>query len=206
MARDVGNSAVVTALNSGQLKTALMFEMSLVDDNGNREYIYATDNNNAISYNGVLYYALGHLVGISGIEEFNDSRIAQVTVTLSGLDNNMVPTILSYNYMDRPLKIYRAFLSDTTTAGGEDDGEDSSELLDQPLCIFEGTTDSPHIEESQSQSTLTVSINASSRFSEFSLRSGRHTNHQEQQTYASGDLMFEQIGKMSKDLVWGMDD
>tara|TARA_R100001086_G_scaffold238071_2_gene162551 strand:- start:2884 stop:3510 length:627 start_codon:yes stop_codon:yes gene_type:complete len=207
MARDVGNSSVVTALNNGDIKTAYLFEASLLDiANNEEELIYATDNNYNISCNNNTYYALGYFLNVTGLEEFNDSRIAKVTVNLSGVDSNLIGAILDYQYLDRPCKIQRVFISESKTTFDSDvQGTKSQQLLDDPITIFEGTIESPVITESQSKGEVTVQLSASSRFSEFTLKSGRHTNPEEQRFFDSGDKLFDMVGKIDPNLVWGQD-
>ena len=207
MPRDIGNTSVDTALTSGQVKTAHLFEAVLFDTANNvEEVIYATDNNYNINCDDTTYYALGYLLAISGLEEFNDSRIASLTVTLSGVDSNLVGSILQYQYLDRPCVVKRVFISeDKTTLDEDTQGTKSAQLLDDPIVIFEGTIESPVITESQSGEHVTVQLSASSRFSEFTLKSGRHTNPEEQKFYAQGDKLFDMVGKIDQNLVWGQD-
>tara|TARA_B100000519_G_scaffold200465_1_gene213670 strand:- start:1024 stop:1650 length:627 start_codon:yes stop_codon:yes gene_type:complete len=207
MPRNVGNSSVTTALNSGQIKTAHLFEAVLFDTANNvEEIIYATDNNYNINHSDNTYYALGYLLSISGLQEFNDSRIASLTVTLTGVDENLVGSILQYQYLDRPCKVQRIFLSESKTTFDEDtQSVKSAQLLDEPITIFEGTIETPVITESQSSGEVTVQLSASSRFSEFTLKSGRHTNPQEQKFYSFSDKLFDMVGKIDQNLVWGQD-
>lgn len=207
MPRDIGNSSVTTALASGQVRTAHLFEAVLFDTVNNvEEVLYCTDNSYDINCDDNTYYALGFLLGISGLEEYNDSRIATVTVQLSGVDSNLIGTILQYKYLDRPCKIHRVFLSEEKTTLDEDaQGTKSAQIIDDKILIFEGTIESPVITESQTKNQVIVQLSASSRFSEFTLKSGRHTNPQEQRFYDSGDKLFDMVGKIDPNLVWGQD-
>lgn len=206
MPRDVGNSDVVTVLNSGEIKTAYLFEARLFDTANNlEEKIYATDNHYDLRHNDNYYYALGYFLTVQGIEEFNDSRIASVTVQLSGVDSSLIGSVLSYEYLDRYCCIKRVFLTEQKTSITSSASTQSPQIIDQPVTIFEGTIESPVIRESASQGQITVQLSASSRFSEFTLKSGRHTNPEEQRFYDSGDKLFDMVGKIDPNLVWGQD-
>ena len=207
MPRSIGNSNVTTAITNGSIRTAHLFEAVLFDTANNvEEVIYATDNSYSINCDDNTYYALGYLLGISGLEEYNDSRIARVTVQLSGVSSNLLASVLQYSYLDRPSKIKRIFLSeDKTTLDEDTQATKSAQLLDDPVLIFEGTIENPVITESQSGETITIQLSASSRFSEFTLKSGRHTNPQEQRFFDSGDKLFDMVGKIDPNLVWGQD-
>lgn len=211
MSRNVGGSGVVTALESRQVRTCHLFEMTVFNSVENEsETLYATDNAFDIVHDAKNYSALGLFLNVTGIEEFTDSRINQVTVQLSGVAENLISTILSYEYIDQPLIIKRAFLSTETVAGTITDplnafDDATPSLLADPVIIFEGGAERPQITESQQDNYVIVTIQASSRFSEFQLNSGRHTNPEEQKFYDSTDRLFEQVGKIDQNLVWGLD-
>tara|TARA_Y100000004_G_scaffold74501_2_gene83683 strand:- start:7659 stop:8297 length:639 start_codon:yes stop_codon:yes gene_type:complete len=211
MGRDVGNNDVVTALESRKVRTCHLYEISVFNTAENRrETIYGTDYAYDIFHNGIPYSAVGYLLNISGLEEFNDSRIATVTVQLSGVAETLIGTLLSYEYLDQPLIIKRAFINETGVTIPDADEEleelvSSPQLIDEPVVIFEGGIERPQINESQESGYVIVSIQASSRFSEFLLHSGRHTNPQEQKFYDPSDRFFDQVGRIDKNLVWGLD-
>lgn len=207
MPREIGNSSVVNELNSGSVRTAYLFELSLLDvANNEEELIYCTNNSYNIRYEGLTYYALGYLLNVSGLEEYSDSRISSVTVQLAGINESLIGTLLSYQYLDRPCCIKRIFLSDDKIVEtGDGDSQTSEQLLDLPVTIFEGTVETPVINESQSKGEVVIQISASSRFSEFQMKSGRHTNPVEQLSYDSGDKLFDMVGKIDPNLVWGKD-
>lgn len=204
---------VITAINGNRVRTAYLFELSLSEPStGELETLYATNNNYDITYEGFTYSSVGFLLSVEGIEEFTDSRISSVTVSLAGISETVLGTLLSYDYIDKPLKIKRVFVDDNTHIGeGADDVLDSVEgdsvqIIGEPVVIFEGGTEKPTITESQSKGYLIVTLSASSKFAEFESRNGRHTNPAEQKFYDPSDRIFEQVGKIDPNLVWGKED
>ena len=210
MARDI-DSGIITELDSKRVRTAYLFEITLTDPvTGAPESLYATNNVYDIIYEQNIYTAAGFLLNIEGIEEFTDSRISNVTVSLAGVAENLIGTLLAYDYLDKPLCIKRVFLDDTQHIGEDSDfldaTEDSVQIIGEPITIFEGGTESPTITESQTKGYVVVTLQATSRFAEFQTRNGRHTNPAEQKFYDSSDRIFEQVGKIDPNLVWGKED
>lgn len=152
---------------------------------------YATDAYRTIVWNGNTYPALGHFLDFDGVEEVSDLTITQCRVQLSGVDQTMISTVLSHEYIDRRLVIRKGFLS-----GAE-------AVLIDPLPIFDGRVDSPEIAEDPASGSCTVSISASSHWIDFERTPGRHTNHEEQQIWFPGDLGFEYVSQLNKQIKWG---
>lgn len=152
---------------------------------------YATDAYRSIDWNGNTYPALGHFLEYSGIEEAGDLTITQASVQLSGVDQTLIAAILAYEYIDRRLVIRKGFL----------DGSEA--VLIDPLPIFDGRVDSPAIEEDPTDGRCIVTISASSHWIDFERTPGRHTNHEEQQIWFPGDLGFEYVSQLNRQITWG---
>jgi hypothetical protein len=61
----------------------------------------------------------------------------------------------------------------------------------------------PVIQENPDEGTCTLAIEAASHWVDFERRSGRHTNHAEQQVWFAGDKGFEFASEVMKDIPWG---
>ena len=153
--------------------------------------IYITDAWREVIWDGQPYSALGHFINFSDIEETSELQVANITVQLSGVDQSAVSAVLSENYIDRPLRIYKAFLDDDLA------------IIADPILIFEGRMDSPVINENPDDGTCTVQVSASSAWVDFERLSGRHTNHEEQQIFFPGDKGFEFVSSVAADIFWG---
>lgn len=152
---------------------------------------YATDAYRQVTWNGVDYPALGHFLDFDGVEESSDMTINQCRVQLSGVDQTLIAAILAYEYIDRRLVIRKGFLTG------------SEALMIDPLPIFDGRVDAPEIAEDPATGACTVTIAASSHWIDFERTPGRHTNHEEQQLWFPGDLGFEYVSQLNRQIKWG---
>lgn len=152
---------------------------------------YLTDAYKAVSYGGNNYEPVGHFMSFSDIEETAELIVSNVTVSLSGVDQAWISTMLSETYIDRQIMIYVGFL------------DDAQQLVTDPVLIFDGRIDSPTITENPESGTCMVTVSATNTWVDFNRTAGRHTNHEEQQLFFPGDKGFEFASVMKKDLVWG---
>jgi len=153
--------------------------------------IYITDAWRNIVWNGQTYTALGHFLGFSDIEETSELQVANLTAQLSGVDQSVISAVLTENYIDRPLKIYKGLL------------DENMAVIADPILIFEGRMDSPVIEENPDDGSCTVAVTATNAWVDFERLSGRHTNHEEQQLFFPGDMGFEFSSEVTKEITWG---
>jgi hypothetical protein len=72
-----------------------------------------------------------------------------------------------------------------------------------PILIFEGRMDSPVIDENPDNGSCIVSVSATNAWVDFERKSGRHTNHEEQQIFFPGDRGFEFVSELTKEITWG---
>jgi uncharacterized protein CbrC (UPF0167 family) len=163
----------------------------LVSVNFDSGTIYMTDSFKDVVYDGNTYQAVGHLMGISDIEEAAEVIVSSVTLSLSGIDQVWISNVLQEDYIDRTVKIYTAFM------------DESWALVVDPVLIFEGRMDQPSIEEDPDAGTSSVSVSVTNAWVDFSRKTGRHTNHEEQTLHFAGDKGFEFASEVTPDIVWG---
>jgi hypothetical protein len=143
------------------------------------------------------YQATGNLMSFDTIQESTDLQISKLSVILSGVDRTFTAALLSYEYLDQPLKVYRIFL------------DDNEQIQHVPMLVFSGNIDTPVITDDPSSGSSTISISAASVFVDFERRSGRKTNQSEQDLYNSvnsltdADTGFEYNTNSSTDIWWG---
>lgn len=152
---------------------------------------YATDAFRAVEWGGNTYPALGHFLAFDGIEETADLAVTQVRVQMSGVDQSLISLLLSYDYIDRRLVIRQGFLDASDT------------LIIDPLAIFDGRCDAPEISEDPDTGASGITLAASSHWIDFERTPGRHTNHEEQQIWFPGDLGFEYVSQLNRQIKWG---
>lgn len=158
--------------------------------------VYMCDGSRAVVFGGNTYLAMGHFLSYSGVSESADSKISTAALALSGVDQTMVSLVLTKQYIDRQLVIYKGFLDTTTDV-----------LLVDPIAIFNGRMDDPAIQEDPAAGSCTVAISATDAFSDFTRLIGRHTNPNDQATagFASDrglDLVAALAGQTTT-LIWG---
>ena len=156
------------------------------------ESVYMTNAYKEVIWDGNVYLPLGHLLGISDIEETSQLMVSSLTISLSGVDQSLISIFLQHDYIDRVIHIYKAYLSTV---------DDS--LVSDPVLFFDGRLDQPVINEDIEAGTSIVSASATNAWVDFERRPGRHTNHLEQQVHFSGDMGFEFASEIVKDIVWG---
>ncbi len=155
------------------------------------EVVFMTDSFSDISFGGNNYQAYGGLLSFSDIEEAAEVMVSSVTLGLASIQTAWISRFMNYQYIDRTVKIYTAFLSD------------NNDLIIDPVLIFEGRMDKPVIVENPGDGTASVSVSATNAWVDFVRITGRHTNHEETQIYFPGDRGFEYASEIVKEITWG---
>jgi hypothetical protein len=163
------------------LATLIRFDFSSV--------LYLTDWDRDISALSATWNSSPHFLGVGDVKETSDLRVNTVDITLSGVEQSYVSLFLSQNYIDVPAKIYRAVL------------DDNDVVIGSPILVFNGVITNYDIQDSKSESTVTVQI--ASHWKDFEKENGRKTNDNSQKIYFPNDEGFEFAAKTIKDLKWG---
>jgi hypothetical protein len=163
--------------------------------------VYMTDcyKDLTLTIDGVtnVYQATGNLLAFDTIKESTDLQVSSISVTLSGVDRTFTAALLSYEYLDQPMKVYRVFL------------DDNEKVQHEPMLTFSGNIDTPVITDDPSSGTSTISLSAASTFIDFERRNGRKTNQSEQDLYRSinslsdEDTGFEYNSESNTEIWWG---
>ena len=144
-----------------------------------------------------VYQATGNLLSFDSVKETTDLQISSLRVTLSGVDRTFTAALLTYEYLDQPIRLYRVFL------------DENEVVRHTPMLTFSGNIDTPIITDDPSSGTSTISISAASTFVDFERKSGRKTNQSEQDLYRSinslsdADTGFEYNSNGSAEIWWG---
>ena len=151
-----------------------------------------TDAASDIVFSGNTYLATAGALAFSGLSETGELLVNQISVQLSGVETSAaMDKVLNDDFLDRPLSIWLALID---TAGA---------VVASPLLIFKGRMDAPRIEEDPDGGSSTVSVRGTPAWVDFGRRPGRHTNDEEQQFYFAGDLGFEFVSQVPKQIQWG---
>lgn len=179
-----------TLINAVEAKTFTAYEMIYADIDGG---LYLTNAPRDISYGGNTYLSLGGFLGFSAVEEKTQFTISEVTVTLAGVpayddnDSSFISLVLQHDYIDKQVKIYRAFF-------------DRETFLDAFL-MFEGRVSAPTIRDNPGD-TATVAVTVSNNWVDYDRTNGVITNDSRQQALYPGDRIFEHAAETIKDISW----
>jgi len=102
------------------------------------------------------------------------AEVTQVSIQLSGVVQDSIALLLSNNYIDRRVVIYKGFYK-------------RGRVVVDPISIFDGRADSPVIEEDPGSGKCTVTLSAAQHWIDFERLPGRHTNDAEEQIFFPGD-------------------
>ena len=91
--------------------------------------------------------------------------------------------------MNKDVEIYKGFLNDSQT------------LIGDPFTLFKGKIESFSVDEEITNSTVTIT--ATSHWSDFEKIQGRRTNTNSQQIYFANDVGFDYASQAIAELRWG---
>ena len=174
---------VITELAKDSFNTAFLVKIDFTSA------VYVTDYAHDITHNSTTYEAGGHLLGIAPISETSEVSVGSITISLSGVQQAHISTLLSGGYIDRLVIISRVVLND---AGA---------VIGNPITVYDGLISHYSINESDTSSEISLTI--ASHWANFELKTGRKTNDSSQQMFFSGDLGMQFSGLMTKDVKWG---
>jgi|TARA_R110000751_G_scaffold3931_1_gene18684 hypothetical protein len=177
------NSATLAALESDSFNIATLVQIDF------SSVLRITDWGRSVSVLSNTWNSSANFIGIGDVTESAELRVNDLSLTLSGVEQTYVSIFLSNNYIDVPIKIYRAILNDADA------------LVGDAILIFDGILTGYQIEDDDIGSKVTVQM--ASHWKDFEKENGRRTNHNSQQLYFSGDEGFEFAPKSIKDLKWG---
>ena len=149
------------------------------------------DSFKTIIWDGETYPACGDFAGFDSITESSDLEIQTISAGLSGVDQTYLSDLFDRNYLDRPIKIYRAYL------------DDAGDIIGEPVTIFDGRMDQPSIKDNPADGSFMVSIAASSTWKDFDKTNGLQTNDNTHQRIFSGDKGFEFAAQILDSITWG---
>lgn len=179
------SSTLQAALVSGKVFPALLVAMEWAS--GTTRF---WGGQNDLSWNGDTYTAAGNLLTISGVSETVDLRANGLTVTLNGVNSDVLALALEERRQGKPLSVWIGFF----------DASDS--LLDDPYLLFDGRVDVPTLRPGVEASAVTVS--AESRLVDLQrARRSRYTPEDQKARYA-GDRGLDFVPRIQGlRLQWG---
>lgn len=203
-------------LNALSRKVVQTYEMCFLDMGptggtlGVDRGVWLTNAPMDIEFEGNTYVGVGGFLGFSEIVEEQEFGVKEVTVSLAGLpmydlkdeggnSHNFFAEFLEHDYIDRKVKIYRAFFNDDqliTEANG----------TPAIVMMFDGRIDYPTIQDAPDKTT-TIAVRVANNWIDFERTNGRRTNDNEQRAltklmYGAEDIGFEFVSETLKDIQW----
>ena len=186
-------AALLTALSQPEIQPFYAVEALFDDTDDTRwdEVGYTAENairlwtgygDKTIATN--TYTGSGNVMAISGLEEVADLAAKNITITLNGIDSELVSIALQEPYQRRLLRVY--FGTDDTTT----------------VEIFSGFMNTMSIEDSGETSTITLTVE--SKLVALERASNRRYTQENHQARNSGDTFFSFVTELQdRDVIWG---
>jgi len=143
-----------------------------------------------ITWGGDTYSGVGKLGSIGTAEEVSDLSRSPITLTLSGIPNDLIAIVLGQYYQGRSATISLGYFDLTTRI-----------LVDTPTIIYKGNIDTSNIAQDQ---TGTVTISVESRFSAWDKPNVRRYNNADQQLRFPTDKGLQFVERATdQQIFWG---
>lgn len=184
MFRSISN-AISTAFSSSNVNKIIMM-IRLDFDSGTLAWNSGTNN---ITYNSVTYIASSTLGSVSNINESTGIKSSGITVTLSGVQQELIAELLLEPFLNRKGYVFLAMLD-------SNDAFNSNNVVQ----VFEGKIDSISGVQSKNPS---FSVSIRSRLSDWErTRNIKYTDADQQKIHV-GDKGMEFIPQLSqKKIIW----
>ena len=153
-----------------------------------------TTGNYDITWGGTTYRALGIVISMDGKRSTSEISANTYKLTLSNADQTALATLGQGNYFGQPCRIYFGLLDEGGALIQDQDGNG-------PFEFYSGLFDSWVVSESNTKSTLEVTIR--SHWAAFERKAGRWTNTESQQEQYPTDTIFEYAHLNDSEFKWG---
>lgn len=191
MSRDI-STELQTKLDASQIFGADLIEIHLSTP------LYFTTTNINLTFNSDtapdsgdnVYIAQNQFLGYGEIVESSDLRVGSLQLTFTAVDPTMVALILSNDYINKRVVIYRAILQ-----------SNYSFTSDDVYLMFDGRISGYSIEETGT--TASIVLTCASQFADFERTNGRRTNPASQNLHFPTDRGMDFSPQIVKDIRWG---
>jgi hypothetical protein len=176
---------VLEQLNSPELKPVIFCEGLYRSG-----YLRLWTGLGEIPWNGHIWMGLGIMVSISSIRESVDIRADGITLTLSGIPNEMLSLGLNEAVQGNPVRIWFGVL------------DEQDNVIADPYMAFAGRMDVPTITEEAT--TASISLSVENRLIDLQrTRERRYTDNDQQIDYP-GDRGLEYVPNVQEwNGIWG---
>ena len=154
-------SAIKTELATNNIRPVHLITIGFGTPVNITDCIY--DLTSSVSGSSVTYSSSSFLLSIPQFTEETDLTKTSLNLSLSGSSQTFISTVLNENVVNDSVDIYRGLLNS------------SNALIADPFLLYKGSIDTFAIEETDTESFVTLSI--VSHWADFEKSSGRKTNN-----------------------------
>lgn len=175
----------VAALQANLLRPAFFVSAAFAS-----ETLYLWSGRGSVAWNGQTWLGVGTMGSIAPVEEGSTVEARGTTLTLSGIDVNVLGESLTDLRQGLPVTVWFALFDDTPA------------LIPNPVIAFQGRMDQPTI--SHDGQTCTIQINCESRLMDLNTPAERRYTNEDQQREYPNDRGFEFVNSIQEvTIYWG---
>ena len=182
MSRQI-DAAALAELDSRNIRWIHLVDLQL--DGGSITYNSSLE---AYAYDSKTFLGAGNLGSVGAIEEGSELDPRECSLTLSAVNQSLLATILSENYVNRRAIIYVAIL------------DEANQVIGNPFIYFDGLISGLSITYGKS---ATILVSLKDRLALWNKAKVQRYTHQEQVAKYPGDMGFEFVNQIAdKEIVW----
>ena len=167
-------------------KTSIFIAVQLKFDS---EVIRVWNGIDNLALDGNTYLGAGNLLGISDIEDDSELSSKGLSISLAGMDENIINLALSQNYQNRQVTIFLGFLSGNNEVASS-------------FIFFRGRVMNMSIAEGPSNNT--ISVDCENRLIDFNRPSQLRYTKSSQQNLFPGDKGLDFVQSLQEaEINWG---
>lgn len=177
MPRDL-SSPMIAPLTSNFIRPCFLVSIAFKS-----QTVYCWTGAGNLIYGGNTYLGVGDLGKLGAITEGSDVQAYGTTITLSGIDPNLLSESLTDIQLGAPVTIYFALL------------DSNGNIYGTPYPAFVGTVDKPSIQVGTS--AVTISLALENRLSNLQRANQRKYTSADQDLYYPGDMAFNWVESLN---------
>lgn len=141
-----------------------------------------------VEYDGDTYLGNGVLLDIDGAKETSELSVNSTSITFTAAEQSIVALMLQNNQIERPVRIFRAYLDDKGNTIGV-------------VQLTWGTTTSFTINDDEDSTEIQIEV--AGPFSDWEKKSGRASSDGSMRKYFPNDPSMEFASQVQTELEWG---
>lgn len=180
----------LTTANTTEATAAITRPVIFVELDFDSGIVRANTTDRAIVWGGQTYYGVGNLGGIDKVSEDVSMGSNGISISLSGVDTNMLAIALGEQYQGRTAVISLGFV------------DSSYAVVDTPVTVFSGLMDVMTIQSGENSGT--ISLSCENRMSRWDIPSALRFNDSTQKLFFPDDKGFEYVEQAAQtQIFWG---